>query len=609
MDMRPSAARWFEVVVPSEDADDAMESLARRGAVQFEASGEQGASRELESLGPPVARYRILAADYARYWPEAVFERRCCSRPVVPSARAAVRTIERWRAMERKRLDELDFLHEELADLDAWEQVLDALHTAEPNLRALSRAGPALRAFCLILSRPQGKVPPPMPRIEGIIEREVRVDHDRIVLGLVTTKGFDQLREYARASDGRCLRLPDWFEGDPGLSRAALETRRSAAAREVVRLERALRASAQEEGVHRAAGVLERIDWFRRNAQNIRCEGGYCWISGWTNEMDANAMNLALREVGVRGAVSLMDPPGGASSPSVTRHPAWLEPFEVFSQAVGVPGLAEADPTTWVALLVPLLFGYMCGDVGHGVVILVGGLLLRPQTRLWPLLVFAGVSSMVFGFAYGDVFGYEHLIDPLWVRPLEEPFIILVTPLAAGALVLSLGILLHVVESCWEGEGVSKGMADAGQLLVYWGIILFFLEPWLGWMVALGVIVCLTNRLVVKRSLAAVLSGVGHLVQSTLELLLNTVSFARVGAFALAHAALESAVVAMADSVATAAAAAFIAVVGNLVVIAVEGMVVSIQTTRLVLFEFFMRFFEGRGRPFQPAARPPSASD
>jgi V/A-type H+-transporting ATPase subunit I len=48
-------------------------------------------------------------------------------------------------------------------------------------------------------------------------------------------------------------------------------------------------------------------------------------------------------------------------------------------------------------------------------------------------------------------------------------------------------------------------------------------------------------------------------------------------------------------------------ILGNLIVIVLEGLVVSIQTSRLVLFEFFVRFFEGSGRAFGPAAQPPSA--
>jgi V/A-type H+-transporting ATPase subunit I len=103
----------------------------------------------------------------------------------------------------------------------------------------------------------------------------------------------------------------------------------------------------------------------------------------------------------------------------------------------------------------------------------------------------------------------------------------------------------------------------------------------------------------------ALLGSLGHLIESTLQLLLNTVSFARVGAFALAHAALESAIVGVAVGLDSIVVAAIVVIIGNLVIVVLEGLVVGVQTTRLVLLEFFMRFFEGQGRPFLPVMHPP----
>jgi V/A-type H+-transporting ATPase subunit I len=84
------------------------------------------------------------------------------------------------------------------------------------------------------------------------------------------------------------------------------------------------------------------------------------------------------------------------------------------------------------------------------------------------------------------------------------------------------------------------------------------------------------------------------------------VSFARVGAFALAHAGLSVAVTELADA---AGAVGYwpVFVIGNAFIIALEGLVVSIQTTRLMLFEFFIRFLHAGGREFNPL-RPPHAT-
>jgi V/A-type H+-transporting ATPase subunit I len=108
-----------------------------------------------------------------------------------------------------------------------------------------------------------------------------------------------------------------------------------------------------------------------------------------------------------------------------------------------------------------------------------------------------------------------------------------------------------------------------------------------------------------RRWLAA-LPALGELVERTLQILVNTLSFARVGAFALAHAGLSSAIAALVAASTSAIVAVVIVILGNIVVIVLEGLVVSIQTTRLVLFEFFTRFLVAEGRVFRPLPPPPT---
>ena len=93
-----------------------------------------------------------------------------------------------------------------------------------------------------------------------------------------------------------------------------------------------------------------------------------------------------------------------------------------------------------------------------------------------------------------------------------------------------------------------------------------------------------------------------------MQLLVNTLSFARVGAFALAHAGLSSAVIALTKAIDHPLLALAMLLAGNALILLLEGMVVSIQTTRLVLFEFFTRFLTGAGRVFSPLPPPPAIS-
>ncbi len=602
MELRPSSARWFEVVVPEADAGDTMEALARRGRVQFEWTGAPGDARRLDALAKQIARYRALARQCEPYWPAPVFERRCCTLPVEVAAEAALRQIERWHRDAAPLLERLEDLEHRLRVLGLWGPMLESLSGSDLDLGALGGAGPVLAGVCLLT--PLGN--DSTADLPGGLHADVPGGRRRVLLGVVPREALGAVCAPRQDSSAECIPVPAWFSGSALACARELPLRVAGLQREARILEQELRRLADARGVHRAAGVMERVDWFRETARNIRCDGRYCWITGWTSEGDGGELDQALRDVGVKSDIAFMDPPVDAPQPSVLHNPVWLRPFEVFTRAVGVPGVKEADPTTWVALLVPLLFGYMCGDVGHGAVILSAGLLLRRRTRLWPLLVFCGAAATVFGFVYGGVFGYEHLLEPLWVAPMDDPLVVLLVPLLFGALVLSGGVLLHVVQTCWRGQGRSEGAVDAAQLLVYWGILLAFLDPRLAWLSVIGAALCAANRWWAERTAISILAALGGQLESTFSLLLNTLSFARVGAFALAHAALETAIMGIADGASTLAGVAVIVVVGNLLVIVLEGVVVSIQTTRLVLFEFFVRFFEGGGRPFRPASPPPA---
>jgi len=142
-------------------------------------------------------------------------------------------------------------------------------------------------------------------------------------------------------------------------------------------------------------------------------------------------------------------------------------------------------------------------------------------------------------------------------------------------------------------------------IAAYAGALGAFFTPLGWWLLAAGVLWAMAAAALHRRSIGAALGALGELLEHTVQVLINTLSFARVCAFALAHAGLSSAVVALATASDNRAAFVLVLVLGNALILVVEGLVVSIQTTRLVLFEFFTRFFRPEGREFRPLAAPP----
>jgi V/A-type H+-transporting ATPase subunit I len=290
----------------------------------------------------------------------------------------------------------------------------------------------------------------------------------------------------------------------------------------------------------------------------------------------------------------------------VMQNPWWAQPFELFARMLGTPSRNEADPSRLLAVLAPLLFGYMFGDVGQGLVLLGLGLWLKGRFEAARVLIAGGASAVLFGFLFGSLFASEALIPALWLHPMEHPLTVLLVPLAFAVLLLSLGQLLAGLGALWRGELGRWLSVDAGFLVFYLGVIGLVAGLPLGWLTLAGLAWYVIGSFLRHRRLVGALAAFGHLIEDGLQILVNTLSFARVGAFALAHSALSAAVVTMAAATGSLVGGLLVMVTGNLVIIALEGLVVSIQTTRLVLFEFFNRFLRGTGRVFRPLPAPPA---
>jgi V/A-type H+-transporting ATPase subunit I len=213
----------------------------------------------------------------------------------------------------------------------------------------------------------------------------------------------------------------------------------------------------------------------------------------------------------------------------------------------------------------------------------------------------------VFGFVFGAAGGVHGSIRALWVEPLDDPLPVLIVPIAFGGALLTLGLALTGLESYWRAGVANWLRCDAGFLALYVGALMAVLHP-AGWvLVILGLVSHIFASLWQERRVGAVFAAIGELVEKFVQISINTLSFVRVGAFALAHAGLSSALVSMVAGIQCTPCYVLFLMIGNAVIIVIEVMVASIQTTRLVLFEFFTRFFETTGRAFRPLP-PPEAS-
>ncbi len=598
--IRPQPARWFEALTPRDDATLALAALAATGAVELESRQATDLPSNITAARPLLVEFANLAGRYRAYWPESGLTPSAF--PESPNVTLA-RTIERvvaWAPQAEPIIVALQRAEAEASELVLWRRLFEGMGESMIDFAFLAEAGPLVEACLGVFPPDMAPAAPPT----GLV-RIVALEDALYAVLVGTTEDLSHLHQQAAALKGRIHEIPSWLRSTVRETLDYIATRGTELEASMRELHQRLDELNRAHDLHRVIGDADRLQWVIHHVRALERTDCFALINGWTSERNSARLTEALDRSGARALLHFKAPPKDMSPPLLLVNPWWARPFEIFSRALGMPAGHEADPTLLLAVTVPLMFGYMFGDLGQGLVLAAGAFALRKRFPIARLFVAGGLSASVFGLAFGSVFSIEHLIHPLWLNPLAEPLVVLGVPLVFGAGLLVLGQIFSGVEAYWRGRLAHWLAVDAGQLVAYLGILAGFLHS-AGFVVAgVAFLSACAGGALVERRLGAFFATLGELVERTVQLLVNTLSFARVGAFALAHAGLSAAIVALMESSENIVLRTLILVIGNVIVLALETLVVAIQTTRLVLFEFFTKFLVAEGRPFRPLPVPP----
>jgi V/A-type H+-transporting ATPase subunit I len=598
--IRPQPCTWFEIMVARDDAFIALESLAAAGCIEVEwhQAGAAGGAPPPELLKD----FNALARKYRPYWPAAATALAAERRAPADALDDGLRTARAWAVDADPLIAQVQAAEAEVGELELAAAALREMADSRIDFAALARADHGVTAALFAL--PLG-VEIDLP--EDTITRFAALARERLLLAIGAPEDIEAIGRAVAEANGRRARFPDWLQPSAAANLTLVAERLAEGRQAIARLRAELAAISERHALGRALGDIARATWCFEHGGAIDQGEVFARITGWT--ADRTRLVQALEASDARALATFPRAPRGARAPLVLSNPWWAQPFEVFTRLVGMPGAGGADPSTLLAVAVPLMFGYMFGDVGQGLVLAAAGWFLRHRLPLLRLLVPGGIAAALFGVAFGSVFCVEGVIQPLWLHPIEHPLPVLLVPIVGGAVLLALGLLLGALEAWWESRLDHWLRDEAPVLLAYAGALLGFAWTPGWWIGTAGVAWAIGAALLERPTAKSAFAGLGQLVEHTVQILINTLSFARVGAFALAHAGLSSAVVALADATGNAVAWALVLVLGNALILVVEGLVVSIQTTRLVLFEFFTRFFRAEGREFRPLAAPPVTLD
>lgn len=296
--------------------------------------------------------------------------------------------------------------------------------------------------------------------------------------------------------------------------------------------------------------------------------------------------------------------------------------FEPFLRMYGLPNYHEFDPSTFMALTYCLFFGIMFGDAGQGAGLVVIGILLAWKKKMWlgKIIACCGASSVIFGFVYGSVFGFEEILPGFKILHGSNVVYLLAASLAMGVVMIGFVMVLNIANGVRQrnfdkilfgpnglaGMVFYLGLLAAALVTLFCGVNLFRIWYVLPVLVLPLVLILLReplSRLAEGRkdwkpeSVGGLLvSGFFELFETMLSFLTNTLSFLRVGAYAITHVCLMLVIHTMAGANLN----PVVLVLGNLFVMGFEGLLVGIQVLRLEFYELFGRFYQDSGREYRP---------
>ena len=340
-------------------------------------------------------------------------------------------------------------------------------------------------------------------------------------------------------------------------------------------------------------------------------------------------------------------------APVKLNNPGFLAPFEMLVENFATPAYGTIDPTPFVAISYLLMFGLMFADAGHGLVLILAGLLgsrLIKQNntikKLFQLIAYCGASAVIFGILFGSYFGFS-VFEPVWFdyhgivaghdsgnEFVNDIYGILKITIFFGIFIIAAGMIFNWITAIrnkkWKrlvfdktgllggwlyASGIYtafyfisndyKSLPESSFLITMIALpaLLFFLKP-----VFAFIFPDKNNDKKHTFSFFTLIDIVMEWIVEMLEIfsgfLANTLSFMRVAGLGIAHVSLMIAFYQIAVMVSQDGTfglmSYFVLIAGNILVILLEGLSAGIQSLRLNYYEFFSKFFQETGYRYKP---------
>ena len=651
---RTTTMRLIELMVLREDIHSVLKYLGELGEFQFQQEFASDSSDSAKRLNPDASVFeRLQQVRAALDLPDLDGYKVSVPLPSDADFESATKIIDSVEDIHKKELTAAD---EEKRAVSAYKEAL-----AFANLKVSYSDLESLSFLTLRIGKidPE-KIDDLKARLgsRGIIVK--LGDDDSRILAASSKKARFALDGELKEAGFTELQVPKDFKGIPDEVLLTLERNKTeaAAALEEIKTERRNFAETHKDELYRLLQIYSIGSQIYSVENSLESTEFVYRITGWIpayliRKVMKDLDELTQSRAGIREFLPTEVPSvisGQEKVPVQVKHGKIVSNFERMIFSYGSPLYGTIDPTPFVALFFTVLFGIMFGDAGQGLCFLIIGILcclkkikISGWEKFGGIFCCIGISSTIMGLLTGEFFANETLLRPfaLWVTglfgtphapilhmmPSSDPasitrmFAFFGFTISIGFIINSCGLIINIINQ-FSLRRIGKalfGKTGISGAVFFWYVIVFAVRvalfkhapaayDWVIISVSLFLTACseIFQRLVdgerpiLENGLfSAVIGAVVEIIEVISSYLSNTVSFVRVGAFALAHAVLGYIINTFVE-LAPGAGGIAVAILGNAIVVVLEGMIVAIQVVRLQYYEFFSKFFSETGREFKP---------
>lgn len=651
---RTTTMRLIELMVLREDIHSVLKYLGELGEFQFQQEFASDSSDSAKRLNPDASVFeRLQQVRAALDLPDLDGYKVSVPLPSDADFESATKIIDSVEDIHKKELTAAD---EEKRAVSAYKEAL-----AFANLKVSYSDLESLSFLTLRIGKidPE-KIDDLRARLgsRGIIVK--LGDDDSRILAASSKKARFALDGELKEAGFTELQVPKDFKGIPDEVLLTLERNKTeaAAALEEIQTERRNFAETHKDELYRLLQIYSIGSQIYSVENSLESTEFVYRITGWIpafliRKVMKDLDELTQSRAGIREFLPTEVPSvisGQEKVPVQVKHGKIVSNFERMIFSYGSPLYGTIDPTPFVALFFTVLFGIMFGDAGQGLCFLIIGILcclkkikISGWEKFGGIFCCIGISSTIMGLLTGEFFANETLLRSfaLWVTglfgtphapilhmmPSSDPasitrmFAFFGFTISIGFIINSCGLIINIINQ-FSLRRIGKalfGKTGISGAVFFWYVIIFAVRvalfnhapaayDWVIISVSLFLTACseIFQRLVdgerpiLENGLfSAVIGAVVEIIEVISSYLSNTVSFVRVGAFALAHAVLGYIINTFVE-LAPGAGGIAVAILGNAIVVVLEGMIVAIQVVRLQYYEFFSKFFSETGREFKP---------